>query len=361
LDLKTQWAEIETEVRLAVDRVWESQRFVMGPEVLGLEREIAAYCGCAHAVTVSSGTDALLCAMMALGIGPGDEVIAPAFTFFATAGGIARLGARPVFVDIDPKTFNMAPQSIEPTITEKTRAILPVHLFGQCVDLEPILAVAERHNLAVIEDAAQAIGATYRGRKAGTFGRIGCFSFFPSKNLGAAGDGGLCLTNDAELAERMAVLRDHGQKPKYHHALVGGNFRLDAMQAAVLRVKLKHLETWHRRRRENAAAYDRLLADTPVVTPTVAEGNVAIYNQYVIRAPRRDALRARLTEAGIGTEIYYPVPLHLQECFADLGYKRGDLPVSEEAAGQVLALPVYPQLSSEQIEYVADTIRAFYS
>jgi dTDP-4-amino-4,6-dideoxygalactose transaminase len=361
LDLQKQWAEIQADVRRAVDRVWESQRFIMGPEVSGLEEEIAVYCRCAHAVGLSSGTDALLCAMMALGIGPGDEVITSPFTFFATGGCIRRLGAKPVFVDIDPRTYNLDPRHIERAATSHTKAIVPVHLFGQCAEMDPILAVAAKHHWPVIEDAAQAIGATYKGRRAGSMGTVGCFSFFPSKNLGGAGDGGMCTLNHPELAQRLVTLRDHGQKPQYVHALVGGNFRLDAIQAAVLRVKLLKLEEWHQRRRDNAAAYNRLLADLPLVRPTVAEDNVSVYNQYVIRAPRRDALREHLTRADIGSAIYYPIPLHRQECFADLGYGQGDLPQAEKAATEVLALPVYPELTAQQIEYVADTIREFYA
>jgi dTDP-4-amino-4,6-dideoxygalactose transaminase len=361
LDLKAQWASIEGEIRDAVDRVWQSQRFIMGPEVSGFEVEMAAYCDCRLAVGVSSGTDSLLCAMMALGIGSGDEVITSPFTFFATAGSIRRLGARPVFVDIEPTTFNIDASKIKNAITRRTKAIIPVHLFGQCAEMDPILEAAEQQNLAVIEDAAQAAGATHKGRKAGSMGTVGCFSFFPSKNLGGAGDGGMCTTNDEELAGRMRTLRDHGQKPQYVHATIGGNFRLDAIQAAVLRVKLRHLDSWHQARRDNAAAYGHALASTPVVTPIVAEGNVSIYNQYVIRAPRRDALREYLTEAEIGTAVYYPIPLHLQQCFAELGYREGELPESERAAGEVLALPVFPELSRDQIGYVAETIRDFYA
>ena len=360
LDLQKQWAEIQADVRRAVDRVWESQRFIMGPEVSGLEEEIAAYCHCAHAVGLSSGTDALLCAMMALGLGPGDEVVTSSFTFFATAGCIRRLGAKPVFVDIDPQTYNMDPTQIERAVTSRTKAIIPVHLFGQCAEMDPILALAAKHDWPVVEDAAQAIGATSKGRRAGSMGTVGCFSFFPSKNLGGAGDGGMCTLNHTELAEQLVTLRDHGQKPQYVHALVGGNFRLDAIQAAVLRVKLLKLEEWHQRRRDNAAAYNRLLAGLPVVRPTVAEGNVSIYNQYVIRAPRRDALREHLTRAEIGSAIYYPIPLHRQACFADLGYRQGDLPEAEKAAREVLALPVYPQLAEEQICYVAEAMGDFY-
>ena len=361
LDLRAQWARIGSEVRAAVDRVWESQRFIMGPEVEALEEEIARYCDVRNAVGMSSGTDAILCALMALGVGPGDEVIIPSFTFFATGGSVSRLGARPVFVDIDSATFNIDPAQMEAAITARTKVIMPVHLFGQCAAMEPIAELAARHRLSVVEDAAQAIGAQRHGGRAGSFGRIGCFSFFPSKNLGGAGDGGMAVTNDGDLAERLRVLRNHGMKPKYYHSFVGANFRLDAIQAAVLRVKLKHLDEWHQARRRNAAAYDRLLADAPVGTPVIAEGNVSIYNQYVLRCPRRDELREYLTRAEIGTEIYYPVPLHLQECFADSGRQRGDLPESERAADEVLALPVYPELTGAQVEYTSQAIRDFYT
>ena len=298
---------------------------------------------------------------MALGIGPGDEVLTSPFTFFATAGSIRRLGARPVFVDIDPLTYNLDAARMEAAISGRCQAIVPVHLFGQCADMEAILAVAGRHALPVVEDAAQAIGATYQGRKAGSMGAAGCFSFFPSKNLGGAGDGGICTVQDAALAEDLVTLRDHGQKPQYRHGVVGGNFRLDAIQAAVLRVKLRHLESWHQGRRDHAAAYNRLLGDTPVVTPTIGQGNVSIYNQYVIRAPRRDELGQHLKQAQIGSAIYYPIPLHRQECFADLGYRQGAFPEAEKAAEEVLALPVYPELTDEQIQYVGDTIRSFYA
>lgn len=366
LDLKAQFASIEREVRAAIDRVLDSQHFIMGPEVSGLEEEVAAYCGAKRAVGVSSGTDAILCVLMSLGIGPGDEVIVPPFTFFSTAGCVSRLGARPVFADIDPQTFNIDPDWIEAAITDRTRAIMPVHLFGQCADMDPICELADERGICVIEDAAQAIGATYKGRRAGTIGRVGCFSFFPSKNLGGFGDGGIIVTDDVELADRMAVCRVHGSKPKYYHGFVGGNFRLDALQAAVLRVKLRHLETWHEARRRNAARYDEFLAGSGVTTPYIAPFNRSIYNQYVIRCPDRDGLRKHLTECGVGTEIYYPVSLHLQECFAYLGhplrggrYKEGDFPESERAQREVLAIPVYPELTDEQIYYVARSIREY--
>lgn len=361
LDLKAQFASIEAEVRAAIDRVLETQHFIMGPEIEGLESEIAAYCGTKHAVGVSSGTDAILCALMTLNIGAGDEVIIPPFTFFATGGCVSRLGAKPVFVDIDTKTYNLDPEKLESAITSRTKAIMPVHLFGQCADMDPICEIAARHDIPVIEDAAQAIGSEYKGRRAGSMGLVGCFSFFPSKNLGGFGDGGMITTNDDALAERLAVCRLHGSKPKYHHHFVGGNFRLDALQAAVLRVKLTHLEKWHVGRQRNAARYDKLLAETPVSTPFVQPYNRMIYNQYVIRCPDRDDSRKHLNECGIGSEIYYPISLHLQQCFADLKHQAGDFPVSERVQAEVLALPVYPELTEDQLTYVADKIREFYA
>lgn len=359
LDLKAQFVTIEPEVRAAIDRVFETQRFIMGPEVSGLEEEVAALSACAHGIGVSSGTDALLCALMAAGVGAGDEVIVPTFTFFSTAGSVSRLGARPVFADIERDTYNVDIAKVADLITERTRAIIPVHLFGQCADMDPLMELVAGKNITVIEDAAQSIGAKYKGRPAGSLGHLGCFSFFPSKNLGAFGDGGMIVTNDAALAERCAVLRQHGSKPKYYHKFVGANFRLDAIQAAILRVKLKHLPGWSDQRRRNAGRYNKLLADAPVTLPTVRDYNEMIYNQYVISHARRDALQAHLKEKEIGTEIYYPLPLHLQECFSDLGYTTGMLPVSEEAAKHVLALPVYPELTDEAQTYVADCIRSF--
>jgi dTDP-4-amino-4,6-dideoxygalactose transaminase len=348
LDLTAQYAGIRDEVRRAMDEVCDSQQFILGPQVERLERAVAEYCRCAHGIGVSSGTDALLVALMALDIKAGDEVITTPYTFFATAGTIARLGARPVFVDIEPDTYNINPALIERAITPRTKAILPVHLYGQCADMDAIL----RFGLPVIEDAAQAIGAEYKGRRAGSMGVAGCLSFFPTKNLGGFGDAGMVVTSDAALAERVRVLRVHGMQPKYYHRLVGGNFRLDALQAAVLNVKLKHLDEWTRRRQANAAFYSARITGPVAV-------HHHIYNQYVIRSKQRDRLRARLTSAGIGTEIYYPVPLHLQECFAYLGYRAGDFPEAEAAARETLALPVYPELTREQLEYVAAAIRGF--
>ncbi len=360
LDLKAQYATIKDEMLPAVETVMTSQYFINGPEVKELEGMVAAYSDCKAAVGVSSGTDALLAALMVLGIGAGDEVITTPYTFFATAGSIWRTGARCVFVDIEPDTFNIDPARIAAAVTKKTKAIMPVHLFGQVAEMDPIMEVAGKHGLHVIEDAAQAIGAGYRGRKAGSIGTVGCFSFFPSKNLGGMGDGGMVVTQDEQLADRLSQCRNHGSKPKYYHKWVGGNFRLDTLQAAGLIVKLRHLEDWSAKRRANAARYNELLADCEaVVTPTVRDYNVSIFNQYVIRAPRRDELQAALKEAGVGTAIYYPLSLHQQECFAELGHKAGDFPESEKAAADSLALPIFPELTDEQISYVAEKIKQF--
>ena len=360
LDLKAQFANIRDEIMPALEAVMTSQYFINGPEVKELEKLVAEYSGAAAAVGVSSGTDALLCSLMTLGVGAGDEVITTPYTFFATAGSIWRTGARPVFVDIEPDTFNIAPAKIEAAVTDNTRAIMPVHLFGQMADMDPIMEIAARHDLAVIEDGAQAIGAACRGQKAGSIGTVGCFSFFPSKNLGGMGDGGMITTQDEELADRLSQCRNHGSKPKYYHKWVGGNFRLDTLQAAGLIVKLRHLDDWSAGRRANAARYDELFADVEeVVTPTIRDGNVTIYNQYVIRVPRRDELQAFLKEQGIGTAIYYPLSLHEQECFSPLGYSRGDFPESERAAGETIALPIYPELTDEQILHVASKVKEF--
>ncbi len=356
LDLKIQYAGLRSEIMAAVAEVLESQVCIGGPKVAELEEKVAALSGCRFAVGVSSGTDALLCSLMSLDIGPGAEVITTPFTFFATAGCVSRTGATPVFVDIDPRSYNIDPAGIERAISPRTRAIIPVHLFGQVCDMDPILEIAGRHNLAVIEDAAQAISATYRGRKAGSMGTVGCFSFFPSKNLGGAGDGGMIVTNDPALHERLAIMRSHGSKPKYHHRFVGGNFRLDPLQAAVLLVKLPHLEAWSAARRRNAAFYDRAFAGSPVQTPWISPGCTSIFNQYVIRVAGRDGLVQTLREAGIGTEIYYPVPMHRQECFAGNCRISGSLKESEEASQRVLALPIYPELTAEQLGYVAQTV-----
>ena len=363
LDLKAQYETIRDEVRAAVDRVFESQQFILGVEVENFERDAAAYCGTRHAIGCASGSDALLLALMALGVQPGDEVVTTALSFFATGGMIARLGARPVYIDIRRADFNLDPELIEQAITPRTRAILPVHLFGQCAEMDAILDVARRHQIPVIEDAAQAIGADYHGRRAGTMGLVGCFSFFPSKNLGGAGDGGLLTTDDDTLADRLRLLRVHGMQPKYYHRLVGINSRLDSIQAAVLSVKLKHLDGWTEARQRNAARYERLFAEAglqEVVAPVANAHCRHIYHQYTIRCARRDELMANLREAGIGTEVYYPLPLHLQECFAYLGHHSGDLPVSEDAAHESLSLPVYPELTEEMQRYVVEQITRFY-
>lgn len=365
LDLKAQYATIREEIRAAVDGVLESQQCILGPAVTECEAKLAPYCGCPHAVTVSSGSDALLISLMAENVGPGDEVITTPYTFFATGGAIARIGAKPVFVDIDPRTYNIDPARIEAKITKNTKAIMPVHLYGQCAEMDQILAIAERHKIPVIEDAAQAIGAEYKGRRAGSMGRYGCFSFFPSKNLGAAGDGGMVTTQDAAVAERLRILRVHGSKPKYYHAIIGGNFRFDALQAAIVGVKLGHLDSWTAGRQANAARYRRLFdaagltKEGLVQLPYEAPGGRHIYNQFVIRVARRNELQAYLKEQKIGNEVYYPVPLHIQQCFAYLGYREGDFPESEKAARETLALPIYPELSDHQAQWVVDRIAAF--
>jgi dTDP-4-amino-4,6-dideoxygalactose transaminase len=376
LDLKAQYATIKDELREAIDRVLEGQQFIMGPEVAALESAVADYVGSRHGIGMSSGTDALLAALMALDVGPGDYVITPAYSFFATAGVIARLNAVPVFVDIDPASYNLNAAALERVwsgldraVQRRVKAIVPVHLYGQCADMAGILEMAGRVEVPVIEDAAQAIGTVYKdGRFAGTLAPMGCFSFFPSKNLGGIGDGGMVVTSDDRLADRLRLLRNHGAKPKYFHKIVGGNFRLDTIQAAALLVKLRHLDAWHKGRRERADRYRELfrqarLAET-VGLPEVVDATPGIrshiYNQFVIRTPKRDALRECLTAQGIGTEIYYPVPFHLQECFSDLGYKAGDFPESERAARETLALPVYPELRPEQQAYVVDCVAAFH-
>lgn len=361
LDLKAQYSALRDEIHAAMDRVIESQHFILGPEVEALEREVAAYSHCQYGIGVSSGTDALLVALMAIDLQPGDEVITTPYTFFATAGSIVRLGGRPVFVDIDPRTYNIDPAGIETVITPRTKAIMPVHLFGQMADMDPIMAIAERHGLAVIEDAAQAIGAEYKGRRAGSIGHLGCFSFFPSKNLGGFGDGGMVTTNDPALADKVKLLRGHGARPKYYHKVVGGNFRLDALQASVLRVKLTHLDEWTAARQRNAERYRQLFAaaGVDIGLPYDAGYGRHIYNQFVIRSERRDALMAHLKAHQIGTEIYYPVPMHLQECFADLGYRPGDFLASECAAKETLAIPVYPELAEGAQQAVTENIQRF--
>jgi dTDP-4-amino-4,6-dideoxygalactose transaminase len=363
LDLQAQYAPLRDEIVAAVTRVCDSQRYIMGPEVTAFEEEIASIIGVRHAVSLSSGTDALLVALMALDIKPGDEVITSTYSFFATAGAIARVGARPVLVDIDPVTFNINPAAIPAVITQRTKAILPVHLYGLSADMDPILALGERHGIPVIEDAAQAIGSTYKGRAVGGIGRAGCFSFFPSKNLGALGDAGLLTTEDAAFAQRAKLLRNHGMEPKYYHHLVGGNFRMDAIQAGVLRVKAPHLAAWTEARRMNAQRYVRLFHERGlqdrVTLPVEPAGLRHIFNQFVIRVADRDGLKAELDRRHIGNEIYYPVPFHLQPCFEYLGYRRGDFPVAERAANQSLAIPIYSELTLEQQQTIVDAIAEF--
>jgi len=380
LDLKAQYRTIKEDIDKALISVAESQGCILGPEVEKLEKDLAAYLDCKYAIGVSSGTDALLVALMAIDIKPGDEVIIPTYSFFATAGVVSRLNATPVFIDSDPVTFNIDPTKLEALINEKTKAIVPVHLYGQCADMDPIMEIANKHGLMVIEDGAQAIGSQYKdGRKAGSIGQIGCFSFYPSKNLGCFGDGGLVTTNDETLYERLKIMRVHGGKPKYYHKVIGGNFRLDAIQAAVLNVKFPHLDSWTAKRQENAELYTKFFKDHGLAEvegklefdernkvllpePVYKKNDLKyyhIYNQYVIRVENRDELRKYMTENEIGSEIYYPVPFHLQECFADLGYEKGDFPVSESCAADTIALPIYPELTNEQIEFTVKTISDF--
>jgi dTDP-4-amino-4,6-dideoxygalactose transaminase len=361
LDLKAQYATIKKEVIAAISEVLESQCCIGGPKVAELEKKIAEISDCKFAVGVSSGTDAILNSLMSLEIGDGDEVITTPFTFFATVGCIARAGAKPVFVDIDPLTYNINPELIESVVTKKTKAIMPVHLYGQMADMDPIMKVATKHGLAVIEDAAQSISSTYKGKKAGSIGTVGCFSFFPSKNLGGIGDGGMVVTNDKQLYDRLTIMRNHGMNPKYYHKYVGGNFRLDPIQAAALLVKLPHLDEWSQARRKNAAYYDKKFAGSTIKTPRINPDCVSIFNQYVIRVPNRDELFKTLKEKNVGCDIYYPVPMHLQECFSYLGYKKGDFPEAEKAANEVLALPIYPELTDAMKDYVVETILSFVS
>jgi len=381
LDLKAQYETIRSEIEAAVRDVLESQHFILGPFVQKCEEAIARYCSSSHAIGVSSGSDALIICLMAEGIGPGDEVITTPYTFFATVGAITRLGATPVFVDIDPVTYNIAAEQIASKISPRTKAIIPVHLYGQSADMRTILELARAHGLIVIEDAAQAIGAEFDRRRCGSLGEYGCFSFFPSKNLGAGGDAGMVVTNDPERAEKLAILRAHGSKPKYYHRVVGGNFRLDALQAAIVSTKLTHLDGWTEARRRNADRYNQLFLNSgmrvcdsrewhngrrhdgrmPDVVLPAATTDRHVFNQYVIRVVARDDLRATLQAKGIGTEIYYPVPMHMQECFASLGHRAGDFPESEAAAAQTLALPIYPELTDAQACYVVESIRDFYN
>jgi len=373
LDLKAQYATIKGEIQEALDRVIESQHFINGPEVEALENEVAAYSQCAYGIGVSSGTDALLVALMALCLEDGDEVITTPYTFVATMTAPIRLGAKPVLVDIDPQTFDLDPNRVEDAVTSRTRALLPVHLFGQMAEMDPLLRISQKHGFPIIEDAAQAIGSEYHTRRAGSLGSLGCFSFFPSKNLGGFGDGGMLTANDPDLAQQVKLLRNHGQSPKYHCKVVSGNFRLDELQAAVLRVKLRHLDDWTGARQRNAQTYRRLFTEAElivesseqldgwgVVLPPEAPDRRHIYNQFVIRSGRRDELKAHLTQHGIGNEIYYPVPMHLQESFAFLGYHAGDFPNSEKAASQSLALPIYPELTEAMQTQVVETILDFY-
>jgi dTDP-4-amino-4,6-dideoxygalactose transaminase len=372
LDLNAQHEPLHHEIMAAIDRTVRSQAFILGTEVTKLEERVAAYCRARFGIGVSSGTDALLVSLMGLQIGSGDEVVTTPYSFFATAGAIARVGAKPVFVDIDPVTYNIDPAKLDRALTPKSKAIIPVHLYGQCADMTPILKMAAQHRLHVIEDAAQAIGAEYRdGGRAASMGSAGCLSFFPSKNLGALGDGGMVLTNDPDLAEKIRILRVHGSKPKYYHKFIGGNFRLDALQAAVLNVKLNYLDEWTARRQENARRYESLFAQSGLIEkpgvilpqPVYARTGMLhfhIYNQFVVRVPQRDRLMESLKHHGIGTEIYYPVPFHLQECFRSLGYREGDFPEAERAAKETLALPIYPQLTAEQQQTVVGCIKDFY-
>lgn len=367
MDLASQYRKIKKEVLAEVRKVCESQHYILGKNVAALENEIAAYSGARFAIGVASGTDAILIALMAAGVKAGDKVITTPFTFFATAGSISRLGAVPVFVDIEPDSFNIDPVALEKLLKKSSKgvkAIIPVHLYGQCADMDRIMKIARKYRLTVIEDAAQSIGAGYKGKRAGAIGHLGCFSFYPTKNLGCFGDGGMVTTNDPKLADRVRMLRVHGSRVRYYHDEVGANSRLDEVQAAVLRVKLKYLDSWSAGREKNARRYDALFAKAAIKgvlsTPRINDGCASVYNQYVIRARDRDGLRAHLSANGVGSEIYYPLPLHLQKCFKGLGYRKGDFPVSEKAAKEVLALPIYPELTPAAIKHVVATIAGFY-
>lgn len=368
MDLASQYRKIKTEVLREVKQVCESQHYILGKHVAALETEIGAYSGAKFAIGCASGTDAILLALMAVGVKAGDKVVTTPFTFFATAGSIARLGATTVFVDIDPETYNIDPAALEAVLkksSKNVKAIIPVHLYGQCADMDRIMKIAKKYRVAVIEDAAQSIGAVYKGKRAGSIGHLGCFSFYPTKNLGCFGDGGMVTTNDPKLADRVKMLRVHGSRVRYYHDEVGANSRLDEIQAAILRIKLKHLDGWAAGREKNAKRYDRLFAKAAIKgvisTPKISEGCQSVYNQYVIRVKKRDELRAHLASVGVGSEIYYPLPLHLQKCFKDLGYKKGAFPVSERAAKEVLALPIYPELKEAQIKHVVAEIASFYT
>ncbi len=364
LDLKTQYQSMRSEILAAIEATCDEQGFILGPRVVALEEAVAAYVGSTHAVGVASGSDALLLALMALGVKAGDEVITVPFTFFATAGAISRLGAKPVFIDIRPDDFNMDPQLLERAITKRTKAIIPVHLFGQCADMGAINEIARRHKIGVIEDACQAIGAAQNGRRAGVLGDVACFSFFPSKNLGGFGDAGMVTTNDKALAESIAMLRVHGSRVRYVHEAIGINSRLDALQAAILLVKLKRLDQWAEGRRRNAARYRQLFTDAQltdrVTLPVVGQDNFHVFNQFTLRVQKRDELRSYLKDQGVGSEVYYPLPLHLQNCYRDLGCPKGSFPQSERAAEEVLSIPIYAELSDEQLQYVVHMIAAFY-
>ncbi len=370
-DLIPQFYSIQEEIKSALDEVFTSQQFILGPKVEALEHAIAQYCQTRYAIGVASGSDALLLSLMALGIGAGDEVVVPPYTFFATGGSVSRLKAIPVFADIDPITYNIDPSNVEQKITAKTKAIIPVHLFGQCADMDPLLQLAKRKQIFLIEDAAQALGAEYKplpnvnGRKAGQMGELGCFSFYPTKNLGAFGDAGMVVTNNPDLAEKIRILRVHGSQPKYFHKWIGVNSRLDTIQAAILLVKFRHLEKWTQERQKRAKRYEELFQDLLSSVPgfdlpVIQYQNRHIFNQYVIRVPARDQLRRFLTGQGIGTDIYYPLPLHLQECYSFLKKRRGEFPVAEKASEETLALPIYPELTEDQQIYVVDRIKAFY-
>jgi dTDP-4-amino-4,6-dideoxygalactose transaminase len=370
-ELTSQFYTIEEEIKAALDEVFKTQQFILGPKVEALEKTIANYCRTQYAIGVASGSDAIFLSLIALGIGSGDEVILPPFTFFATAGSVSRTGATPVFVDIDPNTYNIDPSKIEGKITPKTKAIIPVHLFGQCADMDPLLKIARVKKLFVVEDAAQALGAKYKpypnsdGQRAGQIGDIGCFSFYPTKNLGAFGDAGMVVTNNLRWAEKIRLLRVHGSQPKYFHKWVGINSRLDAIQAAILLVKFRHLERWTEERQKRAKRYQSLFQHLlssidGLQLPTIQYENRHIFHQYVVRVPERDRLRQFLTEEGIGTDIYYPLPLHLQDCYAFLNHQKGDFPNSEKASEETLALPIFPELTEEQQTIVVDRIIAFY-
>ena len=357
LDLKAQYATIKDEVRAAIDSVLENQHFILGPEVKALEKEIAAYCGAKYAVGVASGTDALILGLRACGIGPGDEVIVPSFSFIATADAVSLLGATPVFADIQPDTFNIDPAGIERLITPRTKAIIPVHLYGQSADMDPLMALARAHNLMVLDDTAQAIGATYKGRRVASIGDVGCISFFPSKNLGGYGDGGMVVTNSEEVFRHLISLRAHGSTKKYFSEEQGWNSRLDELQAGILRVKLRHLDHWSSRRRAAADRYDELLRNLPGVTAPARNGfGDHVFHQYTVRVPQRDEVQKQLAALGVTTMVYYPVPMHLQPIYASLGYREGDLPVTEAACKQVLSLPMFPELLPQQSEYVSESL-----